>query len=116
MCRDGTEIALVYFRCGYAPDQYPSSDRCEWKARLLIERSKAIKCPNIAYHLAGTKKIQQTLAQPGVLEDILQDDKKAQILRDSFTGLYSLDFNPDGDRAIDMALDDPERFVLKPQV
>ena len=82
----------------------------------MIERSKAIKCPNIAYHLAGTKKIQQTLAQPGVLEDILHDEKKAQILRDSFTGLYSLDLNPDGDRAIDMALDDPERFVLKPQV
>ncbi|MFN9945187.1 MAG: nucleotidyltransferase domain-containing protein, partial [bacterium] len=30
--------------------------------RLLLERSRAIKCPNIADHLAGSKKIQQVLA------------------------------------------------------
>jgi len=27
-----------------------------------------VKCPSIAYHLAGTKKIQQELAKPNVLE------------------------------------------------
>nr|UNN25574.1 glutathione synthetase [Diaphanosoma celebensis] len=112
---DGSEIAVVYFRCGYSPDQYPSTDRCEWNARLLIERSKAIKCPNIAYHLAGTKKIQQTLAQPGVVEEILKDEDKARALRECFTGLYSLDLNDEGDRASEMAIQDPERFVLKPQ-
>ena len=40
----------------------------EWNARLLIEQSSAVKCPSIAYQLAGTKKIQQELAKPGVLE------------------------------------------------
>ena len=34
----------------------------------MIERSMAIKCPNISYHLAGTKKMQQVVASPGVLE------------------------------------------------
>lgn len=82
---------MVYFRCGYSPDQYPSADGCEWEARLMIERSRAIKCPNIAYHLAGTKKVQQVLVQPGVLEHLLEDVKKASRLREVFTGLYSLD-------------------------
>ena len=49
------EVAVVYFRCGYEPCQYPT-DR-EWNARLMIERSKAIKCPSIYYHLAGAKKV-----------------------------------------------------------
>ena len=57
----------------------------------MIERSRAIKCPTIAYHLAGTKKVQQVIAKPGVLEDLLQDDEKAAKLREVFTGLYSLD-------------------------
>lgn len=33
-----------------------------------MEQSSAIKCPSISYHLAGTKKIQQELAKPDVLE------------------------------------------------
>jgi glutathione synthase len=35
---------------------------------LTIEKSKAVKCPSAAYHLAGLKKVQQELALPGVLE------------------------------------------------
>lgn len=49
--------AVVYFRAGYEPSSYPST--IEWKARLMIERSKAIKCPWIGLQLANTKKIQQ---------------------------------------------------------
>ena len=82
----------------------------------MIERSKSIKCPNIAYHLAGAKKIQQVLAQKGVLEQLLEDEEKVRALRDCFTGLYSLDLNAEGDQAAEMAIKDPDRFVLKPQV
>ena len=82
---------MVYFRCGYAPDQYMSADGCEWDARLMIERSKAIKCPSISYHLAGTKKVQQVLADPGNLERIFDDPDKVARLKDVFTGIYSLD-------------------------
>lgn len=57
---------MVYFRAGYTPNDYPTQK--EWDGRLLIERSKAIKCPNISYHLAGAKKVQQVLANPGELE------------------------------------------------
>lgn len=47
--------STLQFRAGYSPNDYPSSS--EWEARLLIEKSMAIKCPNIAYHLTGTKKV-----------------------------------------------------------
>lgn len=59
------QVAVIYFRCGYHPDQYPTER--EWDARLMMEMSLAIKCPSIQYHLAGTKKIQQELAKPGVM-------------------------------------------------
>ena len=36
-----------------------------------MEQSSAIKCPSISYHLVGTKKIQQELAKPKVLERYL---------------------------------------------
>jgi hypothetical protein len=32
---DGDEVALVYFRAGYTPTDYPSDD--EWSARVKIE-------------------------------------------------------------------------------
>lgn len=59
----GAEVAVVYFRAGYAPNDY--FGRAEWDARLKLERSTAIKSPSIGYHLAGTKKVQQVLAQEG---------------------------------------------------
>ena len=38
-----TEVAVVYFRAGYTPEDYPSQRH--WDARTLLERSHAIKCP-----------------------------------------------------------------------
>jgi hypothetical protein len=63
---DGKTVSVVYFRAGYTPNDYPSE--AEWAARLLLEQSSAVKCPSISYHLVGTKKIQQELARPNVLE------------------------------------------------
>lgn len=56
-CGRVVEAAVVYFRAGYTPLDYPS--KTEWAARLLLERSAALKCPNTAWHLVGTKKMQQ---------------------------------------------------------
>ncbi|VVC36690.1 Hypothetical protein CINCED_3A006268 [Cinara cedri] len=109
----GKKVAVVYYRAGYSPDHYHGE--AEWSARLLIERSTAIKCPNIQYHLAGTKKVQQALATPGTLERFVKDVKKAAEIRTVFTGLYALDLDENGEKAVKMALDAPERFVLKPQ-
>lgn len=106
-------VSVVYYRCGYEPRQYHT--KREWDARLLIERSLAIKCPSIQYHLAGTKKVQQTLAKPGMVARFLKDDKMAMKVKEIFTGLYPLDFDEHGNVAVEMGISEPQRFVLKPQ-
>ncbi|CAK9796535.1 Glutathione synthetase [Anthophora plagiata] len=106
-------VAVVYYRCGYEPGQYHSQK--EWDVRLLIERSLAIKCPTIQYHLAGTKKVQQALAKPDVIGRFLKNEKTCAEIKEIFTELYALDFNENGDAAIEMGITDPHRFVLKPQ-
>lgn len=110
---DTFEVGVVYFRAGYEPNHYPSQK--EWDSRLMIERSTAVKCPTIQYHLAGTKKVQQELSRPGVLETFLTEPKKIESVRQLFVGLYGLDFDELGEQALQMALDEPEKFVLKPQ-
>ena len=143
------QVAVIYFRCGYSPDQYPGEG--EWRARLLMERSRAVKSPSIHYHLAGTKKVQQELAKEGTLERFLGDPGEVKAVRDVFTGLYPVGKvrwdthththtitkftlavlvgllfpffflffffykTEDGNRAFEMALSHPDRYVLKPQ-
>ncbi|KAL8518226.1 hypothetical protein ACS0TY_009554 [Phlomoides rotata] len=106
---DGEAVALTYFRAGYAPTDYPSES--EWSARLLIERSCAIKCPSIAYHLAGTKKIQQELAKPNQLERFLENKDDIAKVRKCFAGLWSLDDS----NVIKDAIERPGLYVMKPQ-
>ncbi|KAI9383089.1 hypothetical protein POPTR_013G026800v4 [Populus trichocarpa] len=105
----GKEISVVYFRAGYAPTDYPSE--AEWRARVLMEQSSAVKCPSISYHLAGTKKIQQELAKPNMLERFLENKEDIAKLRKCFAGLWSLD---DSD-IIKKAIERPDLFVMKPQ-
>ncbi|XP_077982662.1 glutathione synthetase-like [Glandiceps talaboti] len=114
---DSYEIGVVYFRYGYMPHQY-TSDK-EWETRLMLEKSLAIKCPSIVYHLAGTKKVQQELSQPGAVErfqDYFPDPvTSVQRIRDTFAGLYTLDMGEEGDNTVKRAMDDPDKYVLKPQ-
>lgn len=64
--RNGVEVAIVYYRAAYHPQFFPTEK--EWSVYLLLEQSRAIKCPSVSYHLAGTKKIQQVLYNPTILE------------------------------------------------
>ncbi|NWZ00087.1 GSHB synthetase, partial [Loxia curvirostra] len=110
---DGQEVAVVYYREGYMPQIYNEQN---WEARLLLERSRAVKCPDIATQLAGTKKVQQELSRPGTLEKLLPGHPEAIArIRATFAGLYSLDEGEEGDRIAATAIADPDRFVLKPQ-
>ncbi|XP_026674693.1 glutathione synthetase-like [Ceratina calcarata] len=107
-------VSVVYYRSGYEPGQYPTEK--EWETRLLIERSLAIKCPTIQYHLAGTKKVQQVLAKPGVVCKFLENEQtECAEINKIFTGLYALDFDEHGEAAIEMGIANPDKFVLKPQ-
>ncbi|KAK0086437.1 hypothetical protein PV326_005543 [Microctonus aethiopoides] len=105
-------VAVAYYRTGYESTAYTSND--VWAIRLLIERSRAIKCPSIQYQLAGTKKVQEALAQPGVLKQFLDESEVTKVLQ-IFTGLYALEFNELGEKAVAMGISQPEKYVLKPQ-
>jgi glutathione synthetase len=107
-------VAVAYFRSGYSPQDYPTE--LEWASRALIERATCIKCPTLSYQLAGTKKVQQQLAQPGEVERFL-DAQSASDVRACFTGLYDVGSGRDStaETALAAAIASPEAFVLKPQ-
>ena len=104
--------SVVYFRAGYAPTDYPGEE--EWRARELLERSGAVKSPSAAMHLAGCKKIQQALAQPGALERFVKDAGEIAEMRKVFAGLYAMDGAAAAD-AVRLGLGNPGGYVLKPQ-
>jgi len=86
---DDMEVAIVYQRSCYKPSDFTCE--ADWQTRLMIERSQAIVCPKIAYHLAGTKKVQQVLAEPGVVERFIDDADAVQRIRMTFAEQFSLD-------------------------
>ncbi|KXJ22127.1 Glutathione synthetase [Exaiptasia diaphana] len=45
----------------------------------------------------------------------ITDEGALKRIRSTFTGLYTLDEGPEGEQTVKMALQDPEKFVLKPQ-
>jgi len=45
----------------------------------------------MAFHLAGCKKIQQVLTEPGMLERFISDAAARDELRSCFVGLYKLE-------------------------
>ncbi|AGO12837.1 AaceriACR284Cp [[Ashbya] aceris (nom. inval.)] len=108
----GQEISVVYFRTCYSPDDFASE--LDWKNRLLLEVSYAIKAPNLLTQLSGTKKVQQLLSQEAVLAKFLPADRRSEIDA-TFVNLYPLDDSPLGKEGKRLALESPERYVLKPQ-
>lgn len=110
------EVSLVYFRALYAPSEYNTST--SWAARHHLERSAAIKCPSILLQLAGSKKVQQVLTDPGTLEHFLPNHSASVLaeLRSSFAPQYSMSLGPDSE-GVKIALDPvrAQNHVLKPQ-
>ena len=100
----------------YSPLDYPTES--EWFAREMIERSCATKCPTVAYQLAGAKRIQQRLSEPGILENFLPE-RESKTLRSCFAGQFSLGIDSEMDEktttAFESALIDGSAWVLKPQ-
>lgn len=126
---DPREVAVIYYRSAYTPTDYTGST--EWGTRLLLERSRAIKCPSMALQLAGAKKVQQVLTEPGVLEDFLLNPSRPDVgfglgagnltmddvekIRKTWIGLWPLDSSELGIEGYKLAMTQSQRFVLKPQ-
>ena len=108
------EISVVYHRAGYDEAEY---DIEGIQCRLRLERSRAIKCPSILAHLAGFKKVQQVLSNPGQVERFL-DSAETRCVRQSFMPMYPLDESQRGLRGRGLALapDTAGHHILKPSL
>jgi glutathione synthetase len=111
----GRPVTLAYFRAGYNPAHY-TDENC-WKARKMIEQSETISIPSIPTQLANTKKIQQILSQRKELERFAPSGDVEVLLRTQVVMSAvdaPLEFEGKSGSARDLALENPERWVLKP--
>jgi glutathione synthase len=107
----------VYLRSFYSPIDYPSER--DWEARTQLERSAAIKCPTVLNQLAGSKIIQQVLAEttgPDHLANFMADTDPATVarLRETFAPQYDLSSSGRG-RELALNPETALNHVLKPQ-
>jgi len=112
---EGHEVTVAYFRSGYWPGHFSPAEAC-WAAREAIEVSEAVKCPSAPAQLAGMKKVQQLLCEPACLHRFLAPERAAALAR-----TFARMGDPGGDSAeanvcLKAASEDPDSWVLKPQV
>ena len=109
------EISVVYMRAGYEVHEY---DEVGIRARLRLERSRAIKCPSLLAHIATFKKVQYALIRPGALERFLTPEKAAAV-RATFVPMYPMDDESREGRQARKLATNPvfaEDYVLKPSL
>ncbi|KAK9370130.1 glutathione synthase [Lipomyces kononenkoae] len=109
----GRHVAVVYYRAGYTPTDY--TEPAAWEARKMMELSKAIKCPSLATHFAGAKKVQQVLVDELVLAKFVPDPDVRSQIRATFADILPLDDSDLGKKARKLIETCPEKYVLKPQ-
>lgn len=107
----GSPVSIIYYRAGYAPNDYTTAR--DWEVRELLERSTAVKCPCIDYHLAGVKKVQQLLCSPQHLARFLPDSAEQLKLQSFFTSIFGLE-QPLPASTLAEVRNQPENWVLKP--
>lgn len=105
---DGLELAMCYYRTGYAQEHYPTD--VEWRGRLMLETSASVQCPSVAHHLLTAKTVQQVLCEPGVVEQFL-DAAESATLRSVFAPQY----DAASDEAARLVAADADAYCLKPQ-
>ena len=105
-------IGVVYFRAGYAPGDLPDEE--SRSARRMLEASSAVLVPEASMQLAGTKKIQQVLAESGILSEFVPESVADQ-LKAYFGMMFGLEEEVEGRPARDFLAENAEQFVLKPQ-
>ncbi|KAK6911498.1 Glutathione synthase [Dillenia turbinata] len=109
----GQTVAVVYFRAGYAPTDYPSES--EWRSRLLMEQSSAvvpINCLPFSRHQEDSARAGEAKCASEVIVHLFLENKEdIAKLRKCFAGLWSLDDS----NIINDAIERPQLYVMKPQ-
>ena len=112
------EISVVYLRAGYEACEYPQGrDGTGAQARYQLEKSLAIKCPDVLAHLATFKKVQQALTSAGVVDHFLStfepaSSQQKKILTDTFMPMHTLAEKHTRTLALDP--ETAKNYVLKP--
>uniref|UniRef100_A0A914I918 Glutathione synthetase n=1 Tax=Globodera rostochiensis TaxID=31243 RepID=A0A914I918_GLORO len=113
---DGTKrIALVHMAYGYLPEHFHENDL---DLRIMMERSTAIMSPTLRLQLAGTKKIQQVLSKPGVLERFFPNEpQQVAKIRATFTELWGLgETDAITEAVVQNAMKNNKDYVMKSQM
>uniref|UniRef100_A0A183BT93 Glutathione synthetase n=1 Tax=Globodera pallida TaxID=36090 RepID=A0A183BT93_GLOPA len=110
---DNKIVAVVFNQ-----DVMLSTDPGKMEARRTIERSTAIKAPSLVAALAHTKKVQQVLAKPGMVERFFPNPEEAPLIeaiRKTYANLWTIeeDDNNDYPQIIQAVKKNPHKFVLK---
>jgi len=109
----GQEVGLVYFRAGYIPEHYYNEDT--WKAREIIEMSRAVKCPNIDSQMINFKIFQVYLAKDHVLENFIPEEAKRKQFQKNFAQFWDFEDYTKIPEILAMVESNPSLYVLKPQ-
>uniref|UniRef100_A0A914HNX7 Glutathione synthetase n=1 Tax=Globodera rostochiensis TaxID=31243 RepID=A0A914HNX7_GLORO len=111
---DGREVAVLnsrYSALGFMPGVHVMN------VRKMIERSQAIKIPSAFVGFSCSKKVQQLLAEQGMVERFFPNENDAETvkaIRQTFTGLWSLDKEDKATQdRIEDAIANPNNYVLK---
>ncbi|KAK0264288.1 hypothetical protein LTR01_001335 [Friedmanniomyces endolithicus] len=111
------EVSVVYYRAGYDVEEY-TEESGGTETRLMLELSRAIKCPDVKMHLIGMKSVQRALAEPGVVARFLPNARRADEVMATFMPMLPLDSSPQGVQARKLAMDTKlaVNYVLKPNL
>ena len=109
----GYEVGLVYFRAGYQPDHYIGEE--DWKAREVIELSRAIKCPTVDYQMINFKIFQVYLAQDAKLAKFFPKAEEREKIKKNFAGFWDLEDATKIPKLLEMVEANPSLYILKPQ-
>eukprot|EP01017_Pseudomicrothorax_dubius_P039715 TRINITY_DN6125_c0_g1_i5.p1 TRINITY_DN6125_c0_g1~~TRINITY_DN6125_c0_g1_i5.p1 ORF type:complete len:616 (-),score=101.01 TRINITY_DN6125_c0_g1_i5:10-1857(-) len=110
---DGLEVALFYYRTGYTPKHYPT--QVQWKARTLIESSRAFKLPCVEFQLLNLKYFQLVLSKEKELRRFVEEEDDIRRLQETFALFWSFESEEETKEIYEIVKKNPRGFVLKPQ-
>ncbi|GFE53688.1 glutathione synthetase, putative [Babesia ovis] len=73
-----TEVSVIYYRSCYSND-HMATDPDSWMVRLMFEYSDAVKIPSVPAQLAGSKRVQMLLCDPGAASVLSELDTNGNI-------------------------------------
>ena len=87
-------VSFAYYRTGYRWEDYLPELETRWKARRIIEESKAVTMPSISMELINQKRLQVEISKPDVYRKYL-DENEAALLEQSLVQFHEFDHMPE---------------------